>query len=84
MVWDYAASAQVVTFMERLSPRQRRQLRLTLDRMTAYPPLDAPVAFVDTTGREQRTWCDGEFEILFWVDSSIRELRITEVDFIRN
>jgi hypothetical protein len=70
--------------MERLSPRQRRQLRLALDRMTEHPPLDAPVAFLDTTGREQRLWRDGEFEILFWIDQSIRELRVTEVEFVRD
>lgn len=63
-MWDYAASAQVVTFMERLSPRQRRQLRLTQDRMSEHPPLDAPIAFVDLTGRPQHAWRDGDFEVL--------------------
>jgi hypothetical protein len=83
-VWEYAVSAQVVTFMERLAPRQRRQLRLALDRMAEHPPLDATVAFVDLTGRWQRMHRDGEFEILFWADLSIGELRITEVDFAQS
>jgi hypothetical protein len=52
--------------------------------MTEHPPLDAPVAFLDTTGREQRLWRDGEFEILFWIDQSIRELRVPEVEFVRD
>lgn len=83
-MWDYAASAQVVSFMARLSSRKRRQLLLALDRMAEHPPHDAPVAFVDRTGRSQRSWREGEFEILFWADFSIQELRITEVDFARN
>lgn len=83
-MWVYAVSAQVVTFMERLAPRQRRQLRLALDRMAEHPPLDARVAFVDLTGRSQRMHRDGEFEILCWADHSMGELRITEVDLVRS
>lgn len=52
--------------------------------MAEHPPLDAPTAFVDLTGRTQRLWRDGEFEILFWADHAIRELRIAEVDFTRS
>ena len=42
------------------------------------------VAVRDLTGRSQRTHRDGEFEILFWAEHSMRELRITEVDWVRS
>jgi len=74
-MWNYAGSAQAFAFLGRLGPRDRQRLLDALHRMALHPPLDLTPEVRDETGRELFAWRAEEFEILFWPDHAVRELR---------
>ena len=82
-MWNYAGSAQAFAFHGRLGPNERRRLLRVLDRMAQHPPPGEPSGLVDEAGRALLTWRDDGFEVLFWVDHAVRELRIVEVEWSR-
>lgn len=82
-MWQYAVSAAGIEFFGKLNPKQRRRIRAILDQLAEHPPLDAVVAFADDRGRPIQIWRQDEFEILFWPDHSIQELRVIELDWAR-
>ncbi len=64
-MWTYAGSAQAFAFYGRLRPRERQRL----------------LQVRDEAGRDLFAWRADGFEILFWPDHAVRELRIVEVEW---
>ena len=83
-MWSYAGSAQAFAFHGRLGPRERKRLLRVLDRMAQHPPIGEPSGLQDEAGRALRMWRDQGFEILFWQDHAVKELRIVEIEFFRS
>lgn len=82
-MWTYAGSAQAFAFHGRLGPRDRKKLLHTLDRMADHTPAGESSGVKDEAGRELRVWRADGFEVLFWPDHAVKELRIVEIEFVR-
>lgn len=77
--WHYVASDRVFEFFDSCGAKERRRLLDAMERVTADPYMRAHGFSVDDTGRPiSLLWLNG-FEIIFWLDHFVKEVRVVEV-----
>ncbi len=82
--WHYVASNLVIGFLFRCKAKDRQRLLSLLDRLIENPYVTPQTISRDDTGRELSWLRVAGFEVVFWLDHFLREVRVVEVIKIRN
>lgn len=62
-------------------PFERRVALLAhLDQLAAHPFRDGHIRYTDADGRDVRVWVSEELMIHYWLDHSVREVRINRIE----
>ena len=77
--WRYVGSQAAFELLDRCKPRERRRLLETLTRLTA-DPYRRPQGFgADEAGRSLSLISLNGFEIVYWLDHFVKEVRLVEI-----
>jgi len=72
---------QVIEFLEKRTPRERKQLRDRFVAIAEWPARYSDFKEADATGRQLDVHICGRYAIRFWEDFADRHLKILDVCF---
>lgn len=78
--WRYVASGLVVGFLFRCKVRERTCLLAIFERLAKNPYVSPQATSLDESGRELSWLREQGFEVVYWLDHFVKEVRIVEVE----
>ncbi len=79
MRYQLLLSMVVVTFLERLPVKARRNLRDLIERISEDPLGCSEATEYDRSGRLMHIALAGEYALIYWVDDADRHVKVMEV-----
>ncbi len=77
--WQYVGSQLAIEFFNGCKSQKRRRLLLALNRLAAEPYLEPHAVSIDSTGRTISIIFLNGFEITYWIDHFVKEVRVIEI-----
>ena len=72
--------ARVIEYFDCLTKRERGRLLDIFDHMAEFPHTEGHTRIVDKAGRANEVQDFGVWRITYWVDGSVHEVRVADVE----
>jgi hypothetical protein len=79
--YDWALARRAAKVFDTLSARRRQQLVDSADEIARHPFQKGQLTYHDRDGREMQVYSAGKFDIHYWCDHAVREVRISVIEF---
>ena len=80
--WEFVGSQSALEFFNDCKPRERQRLLAAMNRLVTDPYVRPQAISTDDTGRPISIILLNGFEITYWLDHFVNEVRVIEVSKI--